>query len=136
MPRPGWSSARSRERHSRRPAVPPWKEMPPARQDRKERLMNVSLTPQAIADKAIPLPQPPRWRASGRDLRKLLHGESPNVRAHIAAHLCTDLSVQRMLPAQAARLVGVSTSSVTKALGLPPRPYRHSDARIARILAQ
>jgi hypothetical protein len=73
--------------------------------------------------------------ASGRNLRRLLHGKPPATRARAAAKLVTgEWQFTRPLPAQAARLCSVHPARVGKALGRPSRP--RSDREIDRVIAE
>jgi len=71
--------------------------------------------------------------ASGPNLRKLLRGKPPRIRAVAAAKLVTgEWLFTRPLPAQAARLCRVTPALVSKALGRPPR--RRSDHELDRLV--
>src|SRR5262245_53912538 len=71
--------------------------------------------------------------ASGKNLRKLLYGAPPNVRARAAAKFVTgEWQFTRPLPVQAARLCRVTSARVNKALGRSPRP--RSDRAIDKLI--
>jgi hypothetical protein len=71
--------------------------------------------------------------ASGRNLKRLVHGKSARERAKAAAMLVTGEFVYHSpTVAQAARLCGVAASRVHAALGHAPKPP--SDAKIDRMI--
>src|SRR5262245_24748304 len=78
---------------------------------------------------------PKQIRASGRNVKKLLHGKTPRERAKVGAKLVTcEFAYVNPTPAQAARIVGTTAQRIHAALGHQPKPP--SDTKIDRIIAR
>jgi hypothetical protein len=91
--------------------------------------------PRTTADASPPNSTKIPLLASGRDIKRLLHGMSPSRRAFLAAKLVTgDFAYVSPTVAQAARICRVPASRVHAELGHAPRPL--SDSKVDRMIAR
>jgi len=81
------------------------------------------------------VPAAKQIRATGRNLKRLLHGKPPRVRAQVGAKLVTgEFAYVNPTPAQAARIAECPAQLIHVALGHQPKPP--SDAKLDRMIAR
>jgi len=89
----------------------------------------------AAKPSASPVGAPAPIHTTGRNLKRLLHGKPPRVRAQAGAKLVRgEFAYCAPTVAQAARLVGASAQRIHALLGHQPKPA--SDAQIDRLIAK